>query len=90
MEKLLAENANCVDCDSQTLEGVNMQLGVFLCELCASVHSKLLKMPVRKISDSFMEEEINFLSREGNQKINSVLMKNINPWTVIIKNFNCW
>ena len=79
MEQLLATNANCIDCDSNVLDGVNMQLGVFLCKPCALVHSKLLKMPVRKISDNFLEEEINFLSREGNQKINSVLMKNTSP-----------
>lgn len=88
MEALLAANSTCVDCESPMLEGVNMQLGVFLCGPCAIVHSKLLKMPVRKISDNLLDEEISFLSCQGNQKINAHLKKNVTPWTVSLRDYN--
>jgi Putative GTPase activating protein for Arf len=87
MEQLLIDNSTCVDCDSPELEAVNMQYGVFLCGACAAVHSRLLKIPVRKLNDSFLDEEIIFLSGKGNQRINSELMKNVTPWTVSLKTF---
>jgi GTPase-activating protein that regulates ARFs (ADP-ribosylation factors), involved in ARF-mediated vesicular transport len=88
MEQLLAANPNCADCENPNPDRANMQLGVFLCEACAAVHSKLFHTNARKISEDLQEEEINFLLNNGNQKINAKLMKNITPWTVSLKTFN--
>ena len=88
MEELLEINSTCVDCKSTEIEGVNMQLGVFLCGPCSVVHSKLLKMLVRSLSDNFLEEEISFLMSKGNKKTNDVLNRNLTPWTVSISTSN--
>lgn len=85
MEQLIKNNPNCVDCEDPEIRGVNMQLGIFLCEKCSMVHQKLLKMLIRNVQDTFQEEEISFLSQKGNYKINSNLMKNTMPWTVNLK-----
>ncbi|OMJ69465.1 hypothetical protein SteCoe_32812 [Stentor coeruleus] len=85
MEQLIKNNPNCADCEDTEICGVNMQLGIFLCEKCSLVHQKLLKMLIRSVQDIFQEEEISFLSQKGNNKINLNLMKNIMPWTVNLK-----
>ncbi|OMJ78825.1 hypothetical protein SteCoe_21266 [Stentor coeruleus] len=85
MEQLIKNNPNCVDCEDSEIRGVNMQLGIFLCEKCSLVHQKLLKMLIRNVQDTFLDEEISFLSQKGNYKINLNLMKNTMPWTVNLK-----
>jgi putative salt-induced outer membrane protein YdiY len=88
MDQLLENNSNCADCDSPEVLDVNMHSGVFLCPTCALVHQKLFKTLTRKVTDSFEEEEIKFLSQKGNTKANSILMRNVMPWTVSLKTFN--
>ncbi|CAG9322546.1 unnamed protein product [Blepharisma stoltei] len=86
MEELLNNNQYCADCDSEKIEGVNMQFGVLVCKACAKTHSQF-NMPIRRLHEPFLGEEITFLLSRGNKKVNDSLLINLDPWIATPKIF---
>lgn len=77
MEQLVLDNLECADCGNSPPTSINMQVGVFLCELCSIAH-EVLKFQVRSVNSSFTAAELS--SIRGNRVVNEELSVFIPPW----------
>eukprot|EP01103_Thecamoeba_quadrilineata_P002509 TRINITY_DN1245_c0_g1_i1.p1 TRINITY_DN1245_c0_g1~~TRINITY_DN1245_c0_g1_i1.p1 ORF type:complete len:567 (+),score=117.96 TRINITY_DN1245_c0_g1_i1:45-1745(+) len=69
-------NCFCADCTAEDPRSVNFTYGTFICNVCASLHRKILTSSDVKSLDvgySWGSEKLMFLESKGNAKVNSIL-----------------
>lgn len=81
----LPANKKCADCSAKLPQAVNLTHGTFVCLACSGVHREFSHRVKGIGASSFLPEEAEFLTQNGNEKVNNLYLANYHPASERIK-----